>query len=145
MHEQGMVITVRDGTVDVRMQVTAACGGCSVCSQGSGGETVMHGVRDELGATVGDEVKVVIPDTIRSRAAIAVFVVPVLALLLGYLAGFLLGEGLGLNPEITGLIGGLASANIAVLGIRAAERRLQRNARFSPRVSAIISRGRERP
>lgn len=140
-----MVITVRDGTVDVRMQVTAACGGCSVCSQGSGGETVMHGVRDELGATVGDEVKVVIPDTIRSRAAIAVFVVPVLALLLGYLAGFLLGEGLGLNPEITGLIGGLASANIAVLGIRAAERRLQRNARFSPRVSAIISRGRERP
>ncbi|MDZ4167921.1 MAG: SoxR reducing system RseC family protein [Coriobacteriia bacterium] len=145
MHEQGTVITVRDGTVDVRMQVSAACGGCSVCSQGSGGETVMHDVRDELGATVGDEVKVVIPDTIRSRAAIAVFVVPVLSLLLGYLAGFLLGEGLGLNPEITGLIGGLASANIAVLGIRAAERRLQRNARFSPRVSAIISRGRERP
>ncbi len=145
MHEQGIVITVRDGTVDVRMQVSAACGGCSVCSQGSGGETVMHDVRDEFGATVGDEVKVVIPDTIRSRAAIAVFVVPVLALLLGYLAGFLLGEGLGLNPEITGLIGGLASANIALLGIRAAERRLQRNARFSPRVSAIISRGRERP
>jgi sigma-E factor negative regulatory protein RseC len=142
--EQGTVITVRDGAVDVRMEVSAACGGCSVCSQGAGGETVMHDVRDPLGVTVGDVVKVVIPDTIRSRAAVAVFVVPVLSLLLGYLAGFLLGEWLGMNPDVTGLIGGLASANIAVIGIRAAERRLQRNARFSPRVSAIIARGRER-
>lgn len=145
MHEHGRVITVRDGAVDVRMEVSAACGGCSVCSQGSGGETIMHNVRDPLGATVGDEVEVVIPDTIRGRAAIAVFVAPVLALLLGYLAGFLLGTWLSLNPDITGLVVALLSANVAFIGVRLADRRLSRNARFSPRVNAIIARGHEPP
>ena len=144
MHEQGSVITVRDGTVDVKMEVTAACGGCNLCSQTGGGETIMHDVRDPLGVTVGDLVDVVIPDTIRSRAAIAVFIAPVAALLVGYLAGFLLGRWLGLTPDIAGLVVGLASANIAFVGVRAAERRLKLNDRFSPRVSAIISRHHER-
>lgn len=143
MHEQGSVITVHDGTVDVRMQMSAACGGCSVCSQGSGGETIMYGVRDTVGATVGDAVEVVIPDTIRSRAAVAVFVVPVASLLLGYLAGFLLGQWLGLSPDTVGMIGALTCAIIAIIGIRGAERRLKRNARFSPRVGAIIARSHE--
>lgn len=143
MHEQGSVITVHDGTVDVRMEMSAACGGCSICSQGSGGETVMYGVRDSVGATVGDSVEVVIPDTIRSRAAIAVFIVPVASLLLGYLAGFLLGQWLDFDPDVGGMVGALSCAVIAVLGIRVAEGRLKRNARFSPRVGAIIARGHE--
>jgi positive regulator of sigma E activity len=142
VHEHGKVITVRDGSVDVRMEVSAACGGCSICSQRGGGETVMHDVRDTLGATVGDEVEVVIPDTIRSRAAVAVFVVPVAAMLLGYLAGFLLGKWLDFDPDVAGLVGGLASANIALIGVRAAERTLAGNEAFTPRVDAIISRGR---
>src|SRR5512133_2070933 len=124
MHEPGRVITVRDGTVDVRMEVSAACSGCGACSQEPGGETIMHGVRDALGATVGDTVDVDIPDTIRPWAAVAVFAVPVACLLLGYLAGFLLGRQLGWDPDISGLVLALASANIAVVGIRLAERRL---------------------
>lgn len=145
MHEPGRVVTVHDGSVDVAMEVSAKCSGCGACSQGAGGETVMQGVRDDLGATVGDRVEVDIPDTIRSRAAIAVFAAPVACLLVGYLAGFLLGEALGWDPDITGLILALASANVAVVGIRLAERRLSRSEEFSPRVSAIIARGHERP
>ncbi|MBF4510233.1 MAG: SoxR reducing system RseC family protein [Aeromicrobium sp.] len=143
MREHGQVITVRDGAVDIRMQVSAACGGCSVCSRG-GGETVMRDVADPLGVTVGDEVEVTIPDTIRSRAAVAVFVLPVFAMLGGYLAGFLLGRWLGWSPDMAGLVVGLVSANIALIGVRAAERRLKRNDRFSPQVSAILARGHER-
>lgn len=144
MREQGRVITVHDGSVDVQMHVSTACGGCSVCSRNSGCETVMQDVRDTLGATVGDVVEVVIPDIIRSRAAIAVFIVPVAALLVGHLAGFLLGRSLGHNPDLCGLITALASANVALVGVRLAERRLKGNARFSPRVDAILARGLDR-
>lgn len=105
----------------------------------------MHGVRDTLGATVGDTVEVDIPDRIRPWAAIAVFAVPVSCLLLGYLAGFLLGEQLGWDPDIVGLVLALTSANIAIVSVRLAERRLSSSERFSPRVSAIIARGHERP
>lgn len=142
MREQGQVITVHDGFVDVRMQMSANCVGCSVCSQGAGGETVMSGVADGLGATVGDVVSVSIPDSIRSRAAAAVFLVPVACLLVGYLAGFLLGGWIGKNPETTAVIGALALATVGMLGIRVAERRLSGDAAFTPRVDAIISRGR---
>lgn len=145
MHESGRVITVHDGAVDVRMEVTTACGGCTACSSGTGGETIMQGVRDRFGATVGDMVDVDIPDAVRSHAAVAVFAVPVVCLFAGYLAGFLLSKPLGVDPDIAGLVAALASANIAVIGVRAAERRLARSERFTPQVSAIIARGHERP
>ena len=144
MREQGMVVTARDGAVDVRMQVSTNCAGCSVCSQGAGGETVMRDVTDRLGATVGDVVSVSIPDGIRSRAAAAVFLVPVACLLVGYLAGFLLGGWAGMDPETLAVIGALAFVTAGMLGIRVADRRLAGNAAFTPRVDAIISRGRSR-
>jgi positive regulator of sigma E activity len=143
MHERGLVVTVRDGAVDVQMVASAGCKGCSVCSHG-GGETVMRDVRDTFGATVGDTVDVTIPDAIRTRAAVAVFLMPVAGLLLGYLAGFLLGTWLGFAPDIAGLVLALVAANVAVVGIRLAERRLSGSERFRPRVDAIIARGRER-
>ncbi|MDY0340099.1 MAG: SoxR reducing system RseC family protein [Coriobacteriia bacterium] len=142
MREQGTVITVHDGAVDVRMQVSAGCAGCSVCSQGEGGETVMRDVTNRFGATVGDLVSVFIPDGIRSRAAAAVFLVPVACLLGGYLAGFLLGRWVGGDPEAIAVIGALVLATVGMLGIHVADRRLAGNAAFTPRVDAIISRGR---
>jgi len=144
MQEQGRVITVHDGVVDVLMQVSSKCGGCSVCSRGSSGETVMREVTDVMGATVGDTVDVVIPDSIRPKAAAAVFLVPVACMILGYLAGFLLGTWTNLDPDTAGVVGALLSANIALFGVRLAERRLAGDAAFTPRVSAIISRGRDR-
>jgi positive regulator of sigma E activity len=145
VHEQGRVVTVRDGTVDVHMEVSAGCGGCTLCSQGAGGETVMHEVRDPFGTTVGDLVDVVIPDTVQSRAAIAVFVVPVLALMGGYLAGFLLSRWAGWGSESPAIVLALASAVIAIVGIRVAERRLAHDERYAPRVNAIIARSHQAP
>lgn len=141
MHERGRVITVRDGAVDVRMEAPADCGGCSACARATSGETIMHDVRDSFGATVGDTVEVVIPDTIRSRAAMAVFIVPVACMLLGYLAGFLLGTATGSSADVFGIVGALLSVNIAVLGVRLAERKLASDEQFVPKVNAILSRG----
>lgn len=144
MHERGRVITVRDGAVDVRMERSTDCGGCSACTRQPSGETVMHGVRDTLGSTVGDTVDIVIPDTVRSRAATAVFVVPVACMLVGYLAGFLLGRWLGVSPDVSGLVGALLLANVAVIGVRLAERKLSTDEQFMPQVNAILSRGHDR-
>ncbi len=140
MHERGKVITVRDGAVDVRMEVSAACGGCTMCARGANGETVMRDVLDTLGSTVGDTVDIVIPDTVRAKAAAAVFIVPVACMLAGYLAGFLLGGWLGIAPDVGGLVVALLSANIAVLGVRFAERKVASNGRCTPKVDAIIAR-----
>lgn len=133
-------MTVGEGTVDVAMEISAACGGCRLCATSGGGETVMRGVRDSLGARVGDTVEVLIPDDVRSRAALAVFLVPVACLLLGYLAGFLLGPRLRVDADTAGVVAGVAAAAVAILGVRGAERFITGTGRFAPRVSAIIAR-----
>lgn len=143
MHESGTVIRVHDGAVDVSMTMTADCGGCTACAKGSGGETVMHDVVNALNAAVGDTVDVLIPDAVRVRAAAAVFIIPVAALLGGYVIGFLLGDRMGLNADLAGFIVAAALAVTAVLGIRRAERRLAADEQFRPRVNAILARGHE--
>ncbi|MRS12132.1 MAG: hypothetical protein EG823_03555 [Actinobacteria bacterium] len=144
MHERGRVITVRDGAVDVRIESAGNCDGCSACTRTPTGETVMHGVSDAHGAMVGDTVDVLIPDRVRSKAAAAVFVVPVACMLLGYLAGFLLGRWVGWSPDVSGLVLALVAANVAFVGARAAERTVSSNEAYTPKVSAIIARGRDR-
>lgn len=145
MREQGRVVGVGEGVVDVRMEVSAACEGCGVCVAGRPGETIMAGVRDSLGAAVGDTVEVVIPDTVKRRAVVAVFVVPVLALFAGYLAGFLLGGLLHVDRDLAGVITALAAAVLAFAGVRVAEARIKRSARLSPQVGAIVARGHGSP
>ena len=145
MHEHGRVITVHDGAVDVRIEVTADCKGCSACARGANGEMIMRDVVDTLGVTVGDTVDVVIPDSIKTRAAVAVFVAPVVCMLLGYLAGYLLGGWTGIAPDVSGLVLALIGANLAVVGVRAAERKIASSTEFTPKVDAIIARGHGRP
>lgn len=144
MHENGTVVRVHGGTVDVSMTMTADCGGCTACAKGSGGETIMRDVVNTLSAAVGDTVDVLIPDEIRARAAAAVFVVPVLGLLAGYVIGFLAGERAGMDPDLAGFIGAAALAVTAFLGIKRTERRLAADEQFRPRVNAILARGHER-
>lgn len=104
----------------------------------------MHDVWDPLGAMPGDTVDVEIPGPAKVRAAVALYVVPVAALVAGYLAGDLLGSVMDVDRELSGALGAIGAAVVAFLGLRGAERRTMRGDTGSPRVHAIIARGSER-
>ncbi len=140
MHERGTVIAGRGDLVDVTVTPSGACGGCSVCSRREGGELVLTGVIDPLGARVGDTVEVEIPEGVRSRAAFAIYVVPVAGLFVGYLAGDLLSRALGGASDLAGAGGAVAGLAMALLAVRGVERRMLRARSVAPRVSAIIAR-----
>ncbi len=141
MIEHGTVVAVRGTRVDVALGGSSACGGCTACSMSASGEMLLRDVLDDAGAAPGDEVEVLIPESLRLQAALAVYAVPLAGLLLGYLAGFLLGKALGSDPDITGAIVGVLAATAALAGTQIRERSLARNGRYVPRVRAIISRG----
>jgi positive regulator of sigma E activity len=107
------------------------------------GEMLLCDVADDAGAALGDSVEVVIPDSLQLQAALAVYLVPIGALILGYLAGVLLGKALGFDPDITGGVVGILAATAALAGTQIRERSLARSARYVPRVRAIISRSPE--
>lgn len=144
MLECGTVVAVRGDRVDVMMGVSQACGGCSMCSRKGEAEMLMRDVRDEYGVHVGDEVEVEIPEAAKSIAAVAVFAMPVAGAFAGYLAGYLLARGIGVDPEMLGAVLAVVGLVAALAGVGFAER-LALHARVSaPRVRAIIARASER-
>lgn len=141
MIENGTVVAVRGDRADVVLGASATCGSCTACGKSASGDMLLRDVSDEIGATVGDEVEILIPESLQVQAALAVYAVPLGGLLLGYLAGVLLGKALGFDPDTTGGVVGVAAATAALAGTQVRERSLARNGRYKPRVRAIISRG----
>jgi sigma-E factor negative regulatory protein RseC len=138
------VVTARDAQrVEVTMSLSASCEGCKLCDKDGGGDLVMRGVFDPIGASVGDTVEVEFPAEVKRAAAVALYVVPVAALLVGYLAGDLLGVTAGVSRDVTGAIGAVGAAALAFTGLQRRERSMSRGHTGSPWVRAIIARGPE--
>jgi sigma-E factor negative regulatory protein RseC len=141
MTETALVVARRSGVLDVVTTASEACARCGACSSGDGTDMLLRDVADGIGARVGDTVEIEIPDRLRLQAALAIYIVPIAALLLGYLAGFLLGVRAGIDPDFSGAAGGVLFISAAFFGVRGAERTLARSGRFRPAVRAIIARG----
>ncbi len=141
MIERGTVVAVRGPAIDVVLAGSEACAGCNACRASESGELLLRDVVDEEGVELGDEIEVLIPEGLRMKAALAVYAVPLACLIGGYLAGFLLGKPLHMDPDVTGAVLGVLAATLALAGTRIAERAVMRGGRSAPRVRAIISRG----
>jgi len=139
VRERGRVIRVSDGTVDVAIEPSEACGTCGGCAEGAGGKRLLEGVIDTQGARPGDTVEVETPYQARRRAQGLVYVVPVTAVIAGYLAGFLLGAWTETAPDVLGAVVSIGAGVLAIVSLRRFDRRFE-GAGEKPRVRAIIAR-----
>lgn len=97
-------------------------------------------VLDPVGASVGDEVEIEIPERLRVQAALAIYVAPLVALFAGYLAGFLLASRGDGNPDTVGAFTGIGCATVVLAAVFFRERELARKEEFAPFVRGIITR-----
>ena len=100
-------------------------------------------MRNDVGAAQGDQVAVEIPPGTDIRAGVYAYILPVVALLLGYGAGNTLGRLAGWDPDLTGAVLGVLGVAGGMLFMRTRARKVLSSDRFRPRVRAIISRARE--
>ncbi len=141
MRERGVVSAIRPGEIDVRMSPSSDCSDCGRCA-GTGGERRLEGVRDQLGAALGDTVEIETSPRAHRRALLILYGAPVLALLTGYMAGYLLGEAIGFDPDSLGAVLALAFGAIVFLMLRHVGDRVD-SGEDTPRVRAIIARSRD--
>jgi len=86
MLERGKVVEVLAGQkARVSFKSSAACVQCGICVRS--GEKVWLTVRNEAGARTGDEVEVEIPVQNVFWGSFQIFILPIIALILGYLIG----------------------------------------------------------
>ncbi len=137
--ESGEVVAVEPGLVDVRVARTDACEQCSHCSKVDKDGMLITGVSNSIGASRGDIVEVEIPAGTDIRAGIYAYVLPVVALLLGYAVGFVLGQSLGWDPDLTGAVLGIAGAIGGMTYMRTGARKVLESERFRPKVRAIMA------
>lgn len=144
MKERGTVTAASPGRVDIAIEPSNACASCGACGESDGGKRLLTGVVDSLGALPGDTVEVDTPARARRRAQLIVYILPVVMLIVGYLAGFLLSSSMGAEPDTAGAVVGLLAGAATVAGMRFVGRGAADQQTFEPQVHAIISRGTER-
>jgi positive regulator of sigma E activity len=140
VRERGVVTETHDGEVTVRITGGEACAKCGCCVSLGSGEMLLEGVLDHSSAQEGDTVEIEVPERSRLVANALLFGVPVVALVLGYLAGYLLASVLGTSPDLTGALVALGAVGLTFAWLRAKGSDLLSGDRDRPRVSAILPR-----
>lgn len=143
MRERGIVVSTGPGIVEVAIEPSASCETCGACAEGAGGKRLLGGVVDTHDARPGDSVEVETPSSARRRAQCLIYVVPVGALVFGYMVGFLLGNWLEIAPDAVGAVSAIAAGVVALVSLKRYDRSFG-DAEGQPRVRAIIARGRNR-
>jgi sigma-E factor negative regulatory protein RseC len=134
--EEGIVTKVDGALAEVRTMKSAACEACSAkgfCHDG--GREMTVSVLNTVQARPGDRVRLEIATGAFVKVMFLLYIVPVLALLVGALAG------LALSGDGAAAPGALAGFVLAVSFIRARGRRMGGMAAYQPRIARILERG----
>ena len=139
--EIGKVIEIRRDRAKVSLPRKSDCASCGRCGLGRGGADMVLEAENGLGAVAGDRVEVEIPERELLAAALLLFGTPVLGLLAGAGAGYLLFSSWGGDPDAgAGIFGLLTMAGVFIM-LRLRERRLMKKDGGGIRIVKILAPG----
>lgn len=90
MEELGTVVECAGGRAVVRIERSAACEGCTLCTLAESGDAMLASAVDRVGVSVGDRVRMQTRSPSPLAATLLLFVVPFASLFAGYGVGALI-------------------------------------------------------
>jgi len=138
MEETGTVIGIGDRTAVVATEAKSICHGCSargICHMSSRKGCMEIEVWNRLDAAVGDRVVIQVSGGSTLKAALLLYLVP----LLGFLLGVFLGQRF-IGHQAWAVIIGLIFLVFIYSGIRLLDRRFARDASLRPEIVRILNR-----
>ena len=141
--EIGEVVKVFNRTVEIRVNPTENCGACGVKDSWHTGPRIstdrLVTALDPFGLKIGQRVKINLEPKNLIKASIIIFVLPLLGLLLGAVAGSLATTaGYWDYLDLGAVIGGFAGIGISVLGLRSYNKKLEKTDQYYPAVVEIM-------
>ena len=143
MNEYGEIVEIQDNNAVVKVKRSSACGNCGACAMGTRPDEMLLTVPNPPQGHVGDYVELELASGQVLKASAITYVIPLLALILGVVLGYLLGKEFGFNQELAGSLLGLLFTVLSFFGIRAMEPRFQKDHQFAPQVIQIIKADRK--
>jgi sigma-E factor negative regulatory protein RseC len=144
IEEVGTVVELRGRQVArVLCQKSSLCEHCATsgaCHIGDDGRERVVEASNHLGATVGDRVRVAVSTRTFLQSGFVLYIVPLIALVIGAVVGKLVGEHLvgGVSPDLLSAIFGVFFMAGSFLVIRIGSQALPADA-FRPRIVAILT------
>jgi len=113
--EEGVVIEVNGNLSEVRMGKHSDCKDCGACP---GSDSAIITADNRIGAKPGQRVSVELQESNALIGAFVIFVLPLVFVFIGVIAGKELGGFLGINELISECIGGVAFFVAAIVLVR---------------------------
>jgi|YelNatPaOPRAMG01_1025707.scaffolds.fasta_scaffold00047_36 sigma-E factor negative regulatory protein RseC len=132
MRERGIILSTEGQVARVRFAKGKQCEGCRACQAFGEGSAILEAL-NEVAASPGDVVEVEIPPKRVLESSFLVFIVPVLALMVGYFFGRL---SLGLEED-SAVAAGFGCLAASFVGLRLYDRTV---AKRRPYAGIIVRR-----
>ncbi|MEL7660849.1 SoxR reducing system RseC family protein [Acetobacterium wieringae] len=133
--ETGIVIETSENKAKVKASRHGDCENCGVCP---GDNAMIVAVQNPLGAKVGQRVAFEIQEANMLMAAFVVYILPLLALLVGAISGGILGNQLGQHVLVFQIGGGIVCFVIAVVYLKRYDRAVKKNDQLLPVITKIL-------
>ncbi|WP_027701408.1 SoxR reducing system RseC family protein [Metaclostridioides mangenotii] len=142
MNQSGFIVEIVDEvTAKVQMQKHSACANCGKCATvSSESKEIFVEVDNTYGAKVGDHVEVNMENINVIKATAIVYVLPLIALLVGTIGTFYGLNALGFagNVEIVSAVVGLTLTLASYLWMRANDNKFKDSRNYIPIVTRIL-------
>ena len=135
----GTVMEASGTTAKVRLEAHLSCEKCGMCMGGQPRQALVT-AKDPLGVGVGDVVEVELAPEKSLKAALIVYLSPLLFLFVGITLGTALTPA-SRNKEAYAAVAGLASASLGFVFVRYLDKTLSKGEAYAVTVTGVISRG----
>ncbi len=136
--EIGRVAKVNKGHVCVEIEKRSACADCHAgCVCDLGKSVMLIDASDPIGVHENDTVQLSIPTESALRASFVVYGIPLIALILGVLAGEYLGKVFGITT-ILEVLGGFVALGIALIFVKLYDNVFRQNRKNQPVITKVI-------
>lgn len=138
MNEYGTVVAVQEDRAVVRIKRHSACGDCKACEMGVSNLTELNvDVKNNLGANVGDKVKIEMqtPDVL--KAAFLVYTIPLMALLTGIVSVYLVTGKTGEPNEGLMIAAGTALMILSGFFVKSRDAKIKKTNTFEPQMIEV--------
>jgi sigma-E factor negative regulatory protein RseC len=137
--EQGIIQEIKRHKAIVRIQQTSACAHCqSRASCDVSKRDMLIEVSNDLLAKEGDWVEISVPEGTVLKLSLFIYIMPIMALLLGAFLGAAVAPLLQLNSTVTSILGGGCCLGIAYFVLRKLNKKAESSKRYFPQMIRIL-------
>ena len=138
MIEQGIVEKIEQNLAIVKIYKNGSCEDCTLCESGGRPNERVLQVKNSGKVNVGDMVEVKIPSQTIIKTSVMIFILPIVALIFGYLGGSYIGSKLGFDNGIFSILVGIFFILLSLTSIRLFDRKMAKNGYNLPQIVRVL-------